>query len=43
MAPFGLIGMVAAMLPTVTPMGFVAELRVIALSGMIIRNAVILI
>lgn len=43
MAPFGLIGVVAAMLPTGTPMGFVAQLGVIALSGMIIRNAVILI
>lgn len=43
MAPFGLIGVVAAMLPSGTPMGFVAQLGVIALSGMIIRNAVILI
>jgi len=43
MAPFGLIGVVGAMLPTGTPMGFVAQLGVIALSGMIIRNAVILI
>jgi len=43
MAPFGLIGIVAAMLPTGTPMGFVAQLGVIALAGMIIRNAVILI
>lgn len=43
MAPFGLIGVVAAMLPTGTPMGFVAQLGVIALCGMIIRNAVILI
>jgi len=43
MAPFGLIGVVAAMLPTGTPMGFVAQLGVIALVGMIIRNAVILI
>ncbi|WP_038900456.1 efflux RND transporter permease subunit [Dickeya dadantii] len=43
MAPFGLIGVVAAMLPTGTPMGFVALLGVIALAGMIIRNAVILI
>ncbi len=42
-APFGLIGIVLAMLPTGTPMGFVATLGVIALSGMIIRNAVILI
>ncbi|QDX31141.1 efflux RND transporter permease subunit [Dickeya poaceiphila] len=43
MAPFGVIGVVAAMLPTGTPMGFVALLGVIALAGMIIRNAVILI
>ncbi|WP_332302728.1 efflux RND transporter permease subunit [Rhizobium sp. GR12] len=43
MAPFGLIGVVAAMLPTGTPMGFVAQLGVIALAGMIIRNVVILI
>jgi len=43
MAPFGLIGVVTAMLPTGTPMGFVAQLGVIALSGMIIRNAVLLI
>jgi multidrug efflux pump subunit AcrB len=43
MAPFGLIGVVAAMLPTGTAMGFVAQLGVIALAGMIIRNAVILI
>jgi multidrug efflux pump subunit AcrB len=43
MAPFGLIGVVLALLPTVTPMGFVAQLGVIALAGMIIRNAVILI
>ncbi|MCW2286703.1 multidrug efflux pump subunit AcrB [Rhodoblastus acidophilus] len=43
MAPFGLIGVVAALLPAGTPMGFVAQLGVIALAGMIIRNAVILI
>lgn len=43
MAPFGLPGIVAAMLPTGTPMGFVALLGVIALAGMIIRNAIILI
>lgn len=41
MAPFGLIGIVLAMLPTGTPMGFVALLGIIALAGMIIRNAVI--
>lgn len=43
MAPFGLPGIVAAMLPTDTPLGFVALLGIIALAGMIIRNAVILI
>lgn len=43
MAPFGLIGIVLAMLPTGTPVGFVALLGGIALTGMIIRNAVILI
>jgi multidrug efflux pump subunit AcrB len=42
-APLGLIGVVAALLATGTPMGFVAILGVIALSGMIIRNSVILI
>lgn len=43
MAPFGFIGVVGALLPTGTPLGFVALLGVIALSGMIIRNAIILI
>jgi len=42
-APLGLIGVVMALLPTGTPMGFVAILGIIALSGMIIRNSVILI
>jgi len=42
-APLGLIGIVAAMLPTGTPMGFIATLGVIALIGMIIRNSVILV
>ena len=42
-APLGLIGVVAALLPTGTPMGFVAILGIIALSGMIIRNSVILV
>jgi multidrug efflux pump subunit AcrB len=42
-APLGLIGIVAAMLPTGTPMGFIATLGVIALVGMVIRNSVILI
>lgn len=43
MAPFGFVGIVCALLPTGTPLGFVALLGVIALSGMIIRNAIILI
>lgn len=43
MAPFGLPGIVIAMLPGGTPMGFVALLGIIALAGMIIRNAVIMI
>ena len=42
-APFGLIGVVAGLLIVDKPMGFVAELGVIALVGMIIRNSVILI
>jgi multidrug efflux pump len=42
-APLGLIGVVMALLPTHTPMGFVAILGIIALSGMIIRNSVILV
>jgi multidrug efflux pump len=42
-APLGLIGVVAALLPTGQPLGFVALLGVLALSGIIIRNAVILI
>lgn len=43
MAPFGLIGVVGALMISGRPMGFVALLGVIALVGMIIRNAVILI
>lgn len=43
MAPFGLIGVVAAIMIAGRPMGFVAILGIIALVGMIIRNAVILI
>jgi multidrug efflux pump subunit AcrB len=39
----GLIGVVAALAPTGTPLGFVAILGIIALAGMIIRNSVILI
>jgi multidrug efflux pump subunit AcrB len=42
-APLGLIGVVMALLPTGTPTGFVAILGIIALSGMIIPNSVILI
>jgi len=42
-APLGLIGVVAALLPTGTPVGFVAMLGCIALIGMIIRNSVILV
>ena len=42
-APLGLIGVVAIMLATGTPMGFIATLGVIALIGIIIRNSVILI
>ena len=42
-APLGLIGVVLALLPTGTSMGFVAILGIIALSGMIIMNSVILI
>jgi multidrug efflux pump subunit AcrB len=42
-APFGLIGVVAAMVLSGKPLGFVALLGVIALIGMIIRNSVILV
>jgi multidrug efflux pump len=42
-APLGLIGAVAALLVFDAPFGFVALLGVIALAGMIMRNAVILI
>jgi multidrug efflux pump len=42
-APLGLIGIVATMLTTGTPMGFIATLGVIALIGIIIRNSVILV
>jgi multidrug efflux pump len=42
-APLGLIGVVAALLLCQAPLGFVAILGVIALSGMIMRNSVILI
>ena len=42
-APLGLIGVVAAMLPSRSPLGFVAILGVLALIGILIRNSVILI
>ena len=42
-APLGLIGVSAGMLLTGKAMGFVAQLGILALSGMIIRNSVILI
>ena len=42
-APLGLIGVVAALLLAQKPLGFVAILGVLALTGMIARNAVILI
>ena len=42
-APLGLIGVIFAMVILSKPIGFVAELGVVALSGMIIRNSVILI
>lgn len=41
--PLGLIGVVAIMLITNTPVGFIAVLGMIALIGMIIRNSVVLI
>jgi multidrug efflux pump subunit AcrB len=41
--PLGLIGVVVALLPTGTPLGFVALLGVLALIGIIIRNSVILV
>ncbi|WP_378952983.1 efflux RND transporter permease subunit [Pelosinus sp. sgz500959] len=42
-APLGIIGVSLSMLLTMRPMGFVAQLGILALSGMIIRNSVILI
>ena len=42
-APFGLIGVVLALLVAHKPLGFVALLGVMALVGMIVRNSVILI
>lgn len=42
-APLGLIGVVAALLPSGAPLGFVALLGVLALVGILIRNSVILV
>jgi multidrug efflux pump subunit AcrB len=42
-APLGLIGVVAALLPSGAPMGFVAILGILALVGILIRNSVILV
>ena len=42
-APLGLIGVIFALIILSKPLGFLAELGAIALSGMIIRNSVILI
>ncbi len=42
-APLGLIGVVAALLGTGSPMGYVALLGIVSLTGMIVRNSVILV
>ncbi len=42
-APLGFIGVVVTLLATRTPFGFIALLGVIALTGMIVRNSVILV
>jgi multidrug efflux pump subunit AcrB len=42
-APFGLLGVVAALLIAGKPLGFVAILGILALVGMIVRNSVILV
>jgi multidrug efflux pump subunit AcrB len=42
-APLGIIGVVAALLPSGAPLGFVAILGVLALIGILIRNSVILV
>jgi multidrug efflux pump len=42
-APLGMIGVVAALLPSGAPLGFVAILGVLALVGILIRNSVILV
>ena len=41
-SPLGLIGVVLALNITRTPLGFMAILGIIALSGMIVRNSIIL-
>ena len=42
-APLGLIGVVAALVPSGSPLGFVAILGVLALIGILIRNSIILV
>ncbi|SPH23331.1 Swarming motility protein SwrC [Defluviimonas aquaemixtae] len=42
-APLGLIGVVAALVPSGAPLGFVAILGVLALIGILIRNSIILV
>ena len=42
-APLGLIGVVIALLAAHAPMGFVAILGILALSGILIRNSIILV
>lgn len=42
-APLGMIGVTPALLLTGRPMGFVVQLGILALAGIIIRNSVILI
>jgi len=42
-APLGIIGVVIGLLLTASPMGFVVQLGILALSGIIMRNSVILI
>jgi multidrug efflux pump subunit AcrB len=42
-APLGLIGVVAALVPSGAPLGFVAILGVLALIGILVRNSVILV
>jgi multidrug efflux pump subunit AcrB len=42
-APLGLVGVVAGLLLSRAPLGFVAILGIVALSGMIMRNSVILV